>query len=111
VWTAVFDNETISSGSTVTNPGMIHLFDKFTSHSFEYAITGDGSVSIEVLTSVSGKFWVSNGTKLSGATKTSGPDSNGRDIIDLLLKPGEFIQFKVTVSSADVVLTLWFAQK
>jgi len=111
MWTSVFDNVTIVKDDTQVNPGMVHLWDRFSIHSFEYEITGDGTVAIEVLTSISGKFWVSNGIKLSGATKTSGPDSNGRDIIPLRLKPGEFIRFSVAVTSDDIVLTLWFTQK
>ena len=108
-WTSIYDGETLSAGTHWTSP--IGLWDNKGHHSIEYTITGDGTVTITPYTSISGKDWVSNGVKVSAATKTSGPDGDGKNNVPLSLYPSELIKFKIVVGSAEVVLSLWFTQK
>lgn len=92
---------------------LVKLYDRKTTHAFQYKIAsaGAGTVTITPYTSVTQQNWVSNGAKLSAATKTSGPDGDGIDTIPMNIKPGEFIKFKIVVSTATVNLTLEFVQK
>lgn len=106
---ALYNAETLTAGTHWTK--QIGLWDNKSHHAFEYKITGDGTIAITPYTSVTGVHWVSNGTKVTGVGATSGPDSDGADNIPLSIKPSETIKFKVVVSTADVVLTLWFTQK
>jgi len=87
-----------------------HLRDKMTVHSFEYKVTGTGTVVITAYTSVSGAYWINNGVKADGIGATSGPDADGQDVVPMRLKPGELIRFTITATGTALV-TLWFAQK
>jgi len=87
------------------------LFDRMTSHSFQYEITGDGTLTFEVYIRVGGGSWILSNT-FTGFTKTSGPGGNGKDIVPLSLKPGDSIYIKATetVESDSCVLSLWLGQ-
>lgn len=91
----------------------VKLYDNITTHAFQYKIVsaGAGAVTITPYTSITQQNWISNGSKLSSATKTSGPDSDGLDTIPMNIKPAEFIKFKIVVAVAVVDLTLEFVQK
>ena len=114
MWTCPvpFDSVEIAAGQSAWSQPVV-LQDHMTDHAMEYEITGNGTLSLTVYTSISGRKWVNNGVKGSALTKTTGPDGDGIDIIPLLLKPGDLIKFKATetggVSSAT--LTLGFTQK
>jgi len=101
----------LDAGTYWTNP--VRLANGLTTHAFQYKVAsaGAGTVTITPYTSVSQQNWVSGGAKLSGASKTSGPDSDGIDAIPMSIKPGEFIKFKIVVSTANIDLTLEFVQK
>ena len=102
---------TLVAGTYWTNP--VRLADRMTSHAFQckVASAGAGTVTITPYTSVSQHDWVSSGTKLSSATKTSGPDGDGLLTIPMSINPGEFIKFKIVIGTADTQLTLEFVQK
>jgi len=108
----LFDAVTIAASGSATSQ-TIRLRDGKTSHAVEYVITGDGTQQFTVFTSISGREWISNGVKASGLVKTSGPGSDGKDNIPLVIKPGDF--FKVvaleTGGGNGNVLSMWFAQK
>ena len=110
MWDVIFDEEAVASGASVTSDP-VRLMDGKTVHAFEYTISGDGTFTITVYTSISGRSWVSNGAKASGIGKTSGPDSDGVGNIPLKLNPGDMIKFKATAASAEATITLWFVQK
>ncbi len=108
-WDVLYNEKTLAAGTHWTEH--IGLWDNKTHHAIEYLITGSGIVTITPYTSVTGKNWINNGAEVSGAGATSGPDSDGTDCVPMILKPSELIKFKVVVSSASVVLTLWMTQK
>jgi len=108
-WEVLMNEKALTAGTHWSE--IVTLWDNKSHHAFEYKITGDGTVAVTPYTSITGKNWVSNGTKVTGVGKTSGPDSDGVDNIPLSVKPSELIKFKVVVSTTDVVLTLWFTQK
>lgn len=108
--TVVCSKKTIASSGSFTG-GMIHLIDGKVYHAVEYEVTGDGTVALEALVSIGGESWISNGTVASGLVKTSGTGGDGKGHLDLFLKPSEFLKIKATVTVAEAVLTLYFAQK
>ena len=109
-WNTVFEGVTIAASGTATSR-VIGLQDGKDIHSFQYKVTGDGTVSITVYTSIDGTDFITNGVKANAITKTSGPGSDGKNILGLQLKPGDHIQFAATASGDTVVLTVWFTQK
>lgn len=109
-WEMVLNAERIAaSGSFTSTPR--HLKDGFSYHALEYEITGDGTVAISSLLSISGKHFINNGYAAQGLTKTSGAGSDGKGHIDLFLTPAEFIKIRVDATVADVVVTVWIVQK
>ena len=106
----LIDGETVASGGTFTSKAE-HLRDGMTIHALEYEVTGDGTASLEVLLSISGKNWLSNGYAITGLTKTSGPGADGKGHIDLFLRPADFIKVKAASASNSNVVRVWFVQK
>lgn len=107
-WTDILEAESLTDETFETK--QVHLHDNKLDHGLEILITGTGSIALSPYTSISGKDWVSNGEKVNGFGASSGPGSNGKQILSLLLKPSEFVKFSVVVTGA-VVLSLWFTQK
>lgn len=108
-WKDVLVAKILSDGETFTTK-QIHLEDNKLDHGLEVLVTGTGSIVLTVYTSISGKYWISNGVKLSGFGDTSGPGTDGKQILSLLLKPSEFLKLEIVVTG-DVTLSLWFTQK
>lgn len=108
MWSPVFEVQSLEN-NTKWSPTKV-LADHLSIHAFEYLITGTGTVDIEIYTSISGEVWISNGVKAQNVGNTSGPESNGSDIIPLRLKPGDIIKFKAT-ASGTLTLSVWFTQK
>ncbi len=108
----IFFQKTIAASGSFTS-NFVLLRDGKTTHALELKIAGDGTISISVSTSISGKNYYNNGTKATGLTKTSGPDSDGVVNLPLHLNPGDF--FKVTTTetgtSDEVVVDAYFSQK
>lgn len=102
--------EVVASGASITSHSE-HLRDCYTFHALEYEITGNGTVALEILLTISGKGWVSSGNVATGLTKISGPGGDGRGHIDLFLKPAEFIAIKAIVTVAPAVVTVYMVQK
>ena len=110
MWHQAFTSRTVVNTETETSE-LVVLYDQKEVHAYEYQITGAGTLDISVETTISGSNWIDNGVKSSGVGSTSGPGSDGIDIVPLSLKPGDMIRFKAEASGADVVLNLWFTQK
>ena len=113
MYVAVFKEEEVSAGATATSESFYHLYDLYSHHAVEYEVSGDGTVRVEVETSISGRNFISQGYTAKGLVKTSGPGGDGKGMVNLALRPAEFVRFKVTetggVNSATV--TLYFVQK
>ena len=107
-WSDVLEAKTLSDETFETK--RTHLEDNKLDHGLEIILTGTGTIALTPYTTISGREWVSNGTKITGFGATSGPDSDGKQILSLLLKPSEFVKFSIVVTG-DVVLSLWFTQK
>jgi len=107
-WTVICDSREIEDATFTSKE--IQLRDGKLDHGIEFVISGAGSVAITPYTSISGKDWVSNGQKVNGFGATSGPGSDGKQILPLLLKPSEFLKFDFVATGA-VVLSSWFTQK
>ena len=106
----IMTEKSIASGANLYSV-KVQLRDRHSVHALQYLITGDGTVSFTLETSSDSYSWVSNGIKGSGLVKTSGPGSDGQDIIPLRIKPGDFARILVAVTNDTAVITLWFIQK
>ena len=108
----LFESETITANTNTTSES-VELYDGRNVHALQYNITGDGTLDLTVYTSIDGQNWISNGIKADNVTKTSGPDTDGNDIIPLSLKPGNHIKVKATevVTTDNAILSLWLTQK
>jgi len=107
-WNDLFTNKSLSDETVWSKE--ISLRDNRHDHGLEIVVTGTGSIAITPYTSISGRSWVSNGEKINGFEVTDGPDSDGKQILSLLVKPSEYIKFKFT-ATGDIILTSWFTQK
>jgi len=107
-WSAILEAKSLSGETFETK--WVHLEDNKLDHGLEILLTGTGTIALTPYTTISGRDWVSNGTKVTGFGATSGPGSDGKQILSLLLKPSEFVKFSIVVTGA-VVLSLWFTQK
>jgi len=110
MWCQAFKAITVANGETEVSRDIM-LYDHMDVHAFEYAITGSGTLDISVETSISGVNWIDNGVKASSVGATSGPGSDGNDIVPLSLKPGDVLRIKCTASGADVIVSMYFTQK
>lgn len=108
----LFEAETILANADSTS-NSVELYDGRNFHSIQYEITGDGVFDFVIYTSHDGQNWINNGIKADNVDKTSGPDSDGKDIIGLRVKIGNHLKVKaIEVGTTDAgVLTMWFTQK
>lgn len=107
-WSALLESESLTDETIETRE--VHLQDGKVDHGVEFVVTGTGSIAVTPYTSISGRDWVSNGEKVNGFGSESGPGTNGKQILPLLLKPSEFLKFSIVITGA-VILTMWFTQK
>jgi len=108
-WEVLMEAKALAVGTHWSK--VVGLWDNKSHHSIEYLVAGSGTVAITPYTSISGKNWVSNGTKVTGVGAMDGPDADGNNNIPLSLFPSELVKFKIVVSGDAVVLTAWFTQK
>ncbi len=109
-FTRIMDAQSIGASAEAYSV-KVQLRDIHTIHALQYLITGSGTVSLTLETSSDSFSWVSNGIKASGLVSTSGPGSDGKDIIPLRIKPGDFARILVGVTSNTAIITLDFIQK
>jgi hypothetical protein len=105
----LIEGREIAVGTVYSDP--VKLRDGLENHALSYAVSGSGTAAVEVEISIDGKYYITAGVVLKGATATSGPSGDGRGYVPLVLYPGEFLRTKVVVTSAAVTLWLWFVQK
>ena len=108
----IFDG-TVPAGTTVADPTICHLYDRYTHHALEYAISGDGTAKIHIKSSISGENFIPQGYAAKGLTKASGPDGDGIGLVELKLRAAEFITFSVeeTGESDEVTVVAYLVQK
>jgi len=108
----LFDSKTVSAGASETCYPYVVLQDNRNEHGLQYKITGDGTLSLITEVSIDGEDWIAR-TVASGLTKTSGPGSDGKDILSLRLRPSDLFRLKATEteSSNSCVLSAWLVQK
>ena len=107
----VFDGVEVSAGSSETSDA-VKLQSKEGYFSIQEEITGDGTVKLEYLVSIDGENFLepSEASDIAtGQTKTSGPGSDGKDIISFepVLSPWIKIKATETVSSNSVTATVY----
>lgn len=76
----------------------------------QWAITGTGSIKIEVLSSINGlDFLDVNSDVATNQTSTSGPGGNGKNAVSFTLIPCSLFKFKLTELSglATIMINLW----
>ena len=110
MWDVIADSQQIAAGSSYTTD-KFKLYGRVTERAVQYELTGDGSCDISFYTAVDGRNWIDNGIKIKGLTKTHGPSGDGKDIVPVQLKLGEYFLAEFAVSTATVTITAWFVQK
>jgi len=111
-WDVIFDSKTITANSSEDSK-RVHLWDGRNVHAMQYTVTGSGTLDLSVQTSIDGLNWIDNGVKADNINSSSGPDGDGKDIVPLSLKPGDFFRVKAleVLGISDAVLSIWFVQK
>jgi hypothetical protein len=110
----VFNAQSIAASGTATNPGNAIDLQRVAPNGFfsiQYLITGDGTAKIEYLLSNDGETFVEpTGSSDIGSslTKTTGPGSDGKDILVFTPMLARWMKIKVTETggAAAVVITL-----
>ena len=110
MWDVLTESKVLGSGGTFTTE-RFKLYDRRWHHAVQYEVIGSGALDLSFYTSVDGKNWIDNGIKIAKVTATHGPGGNGKDIVPVQLKPGEFFKAEFTVSTATLTTTAWFVQK
>lgn len=107
----LFVDEEVSASQNATSR-LITLFDRLNEHAVQYKITGDGTLQLDLLVTIEGEDFITQNIA-SGLTKTSGPDSNGKDIIPVRLKPCDVLKLKATETGGanSATITSYFVQK
>ena len=107
----LFNAKTVVASGSETSLE-VPLREMMTAHSIQYRITGDGTQQFVVYVRVSGAVdWIVSNT-YSGLVKTSGPGSDGKDIIPLSLKPGDTLKVVATETGGvnGNVVSMYFNQ-
>ena len=109
----VFNSETVAAGSTATSDA-IALGGRGGYFAIQEEITGDGTLKLEYLVSLDGENFLEPSEAddiATGQTKTSGPGSDGKDIISFepALSPWIKIKATETGTSDSVTLTAYLA--
>ena len=111
----IFDNITIS-GTGYIESDVLMMEETPTSYSLQNDVSGDGTVKIQYLASLDGvSFMVPSAAAdiISSQTKTSGDNSDGKDIVSFSPVLSKYIKLKATETggSNSVTLTTYLAVK
>lgn len=101
----IWASEAVTAGENATSdPIDANAYAKRGYVSLQYEITGDGTVTLEVLISNDGSGFITKRTIASGLTKTSGPGADGKDLLRVYLEPCEKFEIKCTeTGGADAI--------
>ena len=111
ITTTLYTGKTIAADTTVTCPRVINLRQaEYGIFTLQLIVTGDGTLTIEYLLSHDGVHFVTPVTSsaiVKDFSKTSGPDSDGIDLLpfDLELAPDLKLKFTETGKSKSVIIT------
>lgn len=111
MWDVLVDSKVIAAGDSYTTIRNLKLYSRHPDRAVQFELTGNGSVDIAFHTSVDGRSWIDNGIKIKAITKTHGPGGDGKDIVPVELKLGEFFRAEFTAATATATITAWFVQK
>ena len=103
-----FDAVTIAADSNETSEAIM-LGYNHRKHSLYYAITGDGTATIEYLASANGEDFVLMATAIATSkTKITGEQSDGIHFEELDMIPCEAVKFRVTETgkASEIVITM-----
>jgi len=114
----LFNAESIASGSTSSQPAEGIDLQRFAQNGFfslQYTITGTGTLKLEYNLSLDGANWIepTSSTDIgSSLTASTGPGSDGKDILTFSPELARFLKIKATGSGGSAaVLTLWIAMQ
>ena len=110
MWDVLTEAKSIAAGGTYTTD-KVKLYSRIRERALQYEITGSGSCDISFYTGIDGRNWIDNGIKIKAITKTHGPSGDGKDILPVRLKPGEYCKAEFTATTATITITSWFLQK
>lgn len=111
----LFTDEVVAAGASVESEILdLEAFAKEGYLSIQLALTDDGTVKVEYELSNTGAVYVTQSDAddiiVSGFTKTSGPGSDGKDVISFEPEPALKLKIKVTetggVSGVVVDMTI-----
>lgn len=108
----LFDEESVAAGQSVISSVALLRSGRHV-HALQYGVSGSGRLDISTQISCNNSDWIDNGIKGKSITITSGPDTNGKDIIPLSLDPGDFFRVKLLEIGgvSVIVVNLWFLSK
>jgi hypothetical protein len=112
----LFSTESVASGGTSSQPAEgidLQRFAQNGNFSLQYLITGTGTLKLEYLLSHDGANYIepTGATDIgSSLTATTGPDSDGKDILSFKPMLARYLKIKATGSGGTAaVLTLHLA--
>jgi hypothetical protein len=113
----LFDAQTILASGNSSQPGEGIDLQRYAQNGFfsvQYLITGDGTAKIEYNLSHDGATYIepTSATDIgSSLTKTTGPGSDGKDILTFSPELSRFLKIKVTETGGaqSIIVTLWLA--
>ena len=114
----LFDAESIASGASSSQPAEGIDLQRFAQNGFfslQYLITGTGTLKLEYNLSLDGATYIepTGSTDIgSSLTATTGPGSDGKDILTFSPELARYLKIKATGSGGSAaVLTLWIAMQ
>lgn len=111
----LFDAQSITASANASQPAEGIDLTRYVTNGFfsvQYLITGDGTVKIEYNLSADGSTYIEpTGASDIGSslTKTTGPGSDGKDILSFAPELSRYMKIKVTETggASTAVVTLW----
>ena len=111
----LFNAESITASGTSTSSALdLGTLAKNGYFSIQLTVSGSGTVKLEYLLSNDGQTFKepSSGVDITSTFgATSGPDSDGKDVIDFQPEPARWMKIKATEdgTAATAVVTAWIA--
>ena len=94
----IFSSQAVTNGTSETSSAE-YIGDSNGDFSIQYYVAGSGTVKVEYLLSLDGTNYLEPSSAsdiATGITNSSGPNSDGRDIVTFDTELGEYMKIKVT---------------
>ena len=94
----IFTSTTVSAGGSATS-GAVDISNARGYFSIQYAVTGDGTLKLSYQLSNDAITWITPSSAAdiaTGITKTSGPNSDGKDLVSFSPEMAKYIQIVAT---------------